>query len=184
MLVLPFLLHLSSICFQLHGKSSQHAKIYTFCIFSAVCSFFSLQCSANRQLGCVEWFGWQGFSVGWCPAYWFQYWWYDSCQPYLKWSSLCLFWHQQSFFGGSTTDIRSVSGKVNPSLLLRLTNKGNLLHVDGWDKFKSIQADIYKVNGTEVKSFKQWNGEDIDISSLPHGVYIIKLGSQAAKFNK
>ena len=88
------------------------------------------------------------------------------------------------FFGGSTTDIRSVSGKVNPSLLLRLTNQGNLLHVDGWVKSKSIQAEIYQANGTEVKFLKQWNGEDIDISSLPHGVYIIKLGSQAAKFNK
>ena len=88
------------------------------------------------------------------------------------------------FFGGSTTDIRSVSGKVNPSLLLRLTNQGNLLRVDGWDKSKSTQAEIYQANGTEVKLLKQWNGEDIDISSLPHGVYIIKLGSQAAKFNK
>ena len=88
------------------------------------------------------------------------------------------------FFGGGTTDIRTVRGTVKPSLFLRLTHQGNILRVEGWDKSKTGLVDIYQANGSKIRSFKSWNGLDIDVSSLPHGIYIIKIGSKAAKFNK
>lgn len=43
--------------------------------------------------------------------------------------------------------------------------------------------EIYSIDGKKVLD-KIYQNDDIDISSLPQGLYIIKIGNQSLKFNK
>lgn len=43
--------------------------------------------------------------------------------------------------------------------------------------------EIYSIDGKKILG-TFYQGDDIDISSLPQGLYIIKVGNQSLKFNK
>ncbi|MDD7317265.1 MAG: T9SS type A sorting domain-containing protein [Prevotella sp.] len=89
-------------------------------------------------------------------------------------------------FGLNTSGITTVtrSGEQKGKLLLHVTNNGSTVSVSGWQAGKSSDVKFYNTSGSLVKELKQWSGSDIDITSLPKGVYIIKVGDKAAKFNK
>ena len=47
-----------------------------------------------------------------------------------------------------------------------------------------VSVEIYSISGEKLISIHQYNGEDINISELSNGVYIMKIGNQIFKFIK
>lgn len=59
----------------------------------------------------------------------------------------------------------------------------NLIVKGGQDLFGST-LNIYSISGMRVKSVPQWNGEAVNVSMLPSGIYILNLQSKTVKFMK
>lgn len=89
-------------------------------------------------------------------------------------------------FGSTTTAIDAVStGKAaTGKLLLYVPKDAGILTVKGWATGSEADVVIYTTTGAVTQKLKGWKGENIDVSNLPKGTYIIKVGSKAAKFNK
>lgn len=60
----------------------------------------------------------------------------------------------------------------------------NVLYINGYDAAKKNKLGIYDVSGKAVKNLSKWAGEPIDLSSLPKGVYILKVNNNTIKFRK
>lgn len=69
-------------------------------------------------------------------------------------------------------------------LTVTVFTDGNTLRVNGWNDSVSAMLDIYDLNGKKLVHAMEWNGQDINISSLPKGIYILKIGTNTAKFRK
>ncbi len=70
------------------------------------------------------------------------------------------------------------------SLTLTVFADGNTMHVNGWNNSVSASLDIYDLNGKKFVHINEWKGQDTDISHLAEGIYILKIGSNTAKFKK
>lgn len=61
---------------------------------------------------------------------------------------------------------------------------GSSLTVFGWDSDETASLKLYNASGSLVKQVDGWNGSQVDISDLPHGVYILNIGGKSAKIRK
>ena len=62
--------------------------------------------------------------------------------------------------------------------------QSGIIKVDGWDSSRCATVYVYGVGGQQYYCQPDWSGADIDISSLPKGVYIIKIENQTTKIRK
>lgn len=69
------------------------------------------------------------------------------------------------------------------AMTLFVARDGSYVSVRGW-KGDKAQVSIYAINGQRVLANGNWTGGDIDVSSLAHGIYVIKVGDKSAKFRK
>lgn len=69
-------------------------------------------------------------------------------------------------------------------LTLTVSTDGTEMCVDGWDSSQMASLRVYDASGRSVMHSERWQGETIDISSLPQGVYVVKAGTHTAKFRK
>ena len=69
-------------------------------------------------------------------------------------------------------------------LTLTVSTDGTEMCVDGWDSSQMASLRVYDASGRSVMNSERWQGETIDISSLPQGVYVVKAGTHTAKFRK
>lgn len=90
------------------------------------------------------------------------------------------------YFGSTVNAIESIrTGKTaGGKLLLYAPKDAGYVAVKGWTPGTAADVAIYTTTGAVTKKLKGWKGENIDITNLPKGVYIIKVGSKAAKFNR
>ena len=61
--------------------------------------------------------------------------------------------------------------------------KNNLV-VKGGQELYGSDMNIYSVTGMQVLRVAAWQGETIDVSQLPAGVYVINIQSETIKFVK
>lgn len=61
---------------------------------------------------------------------------------------------------------------------------GNSLIVKGWDSTEAARIEIFGTNGALLKRNDKWCGEEVDISALPSGIYVVKIGNKTAKIKK
>lgn len=61
---------------------------------------------------------------------------------------------------------------------------GSMLRVNNWNSDKPARVAIYSLQGVRVIASNEWNGADIDISSLVSGIYVIQVDGKTAKFRK
>ena len=80
----------------------------------------------------------------------------------------------QSYASKVGADLNSLRVTVNPSRT-SLTLSG---YEDG------CRLEIYSITGSRVLMIPAYRGEDIDISHLTSGVYVVKVGNQIQKFVK
>lgn len=91
---------------------------------------------------------------------------------------------QKIVFSAVATAITKPTALTQERLTLTISADGSWLRVNGWNTDQTATLQLYATSGATVAQQAQWNGESVDISALPHGVYILKIGSHTAKFRK
>ena len=86
-------------------------------------------------------------------------------------------------FEGIWTGVEGVS-KEATSLRLRSNPVEAILSVEGYDGSKPAVVSIYSIAGREALHVENWKGEDINVSHLPTGVYILRINNSTLKFIK
>ncbi|MBD5269412.1 MAG: T9SS type A sorting domain-containing protein [Bacteroides sp.] len=86
-------------------------------------------------------------------------------------------------FEGKWTGVEGVS-KEATSLRLRSNPVEAILSVEGYDGSKPAVVSIYSIAGREALPVENWKGEDINVSHLPTGVYILRINNSTLKFIK
>lgn len=81
-----------------------------------------------------------------------------------------------------TTGLEGVVADSAAQIRLRENPVGNLLLVEG--AFSDSALAIYSVNGVCYVSLSHWQGESLDVSSLPAGLYILSIDNKTVKFYK
>lgn len=81
------------------------------------------------------------------------------------------------------TDLTSGIGGVSANTVqpFSVSVSGNLLRVKG---AAAAALTIYATTGQVVKQVPNYAGSDVNIATLQPGVYLVKVGNQAAKFSK
>lgn len=84
------------------------------------------------------------------------------------------------------TGVETVTaGKADgAALLLHVMSDGNVLKVSGWDSARQATLEVFNLQGMTLARLAGWHGQDVDVSGLPAGVYVVKIGNKAAKFIK
>lgn len=74
---------------------------------------------------------------------------------------------------GSSADVIVIPNPVVDMITLR-----------GADEFVGSEINVYSIDGQNKLRISEWNGESIDVSYLPAGIYIINTQSKNLKFVK
>lgn len=78
-----------------------------------------------------------------------------------------------------------IAGKAaGAALLLHVMSDGHVLKVSGWDGARQATLEVFNLQGMTLARLAGWHGQDVDVSGLPAGVYVVKIGNKAAKFIK
>ena len=72
---------------------------------------------------------------------------------------------------------------ANPSRL-GLSVSRSSLKVTGWNAGESATVALYSMSGQCCYQDNSWSGEVINISTLPSGVYVLKVNNETFKFSK
>lgn len=86
-------------------------------------------------------------------------------------------------FSGNWTGVTMAKAE-QVALSLRENPVGKVLSVVGYDSSKAAQLSVYSIAGREVVRVNAWKGEDIDVSQLPSGIYILRINQTTLKFVK
>ena len=86
------------------------------------------------------------------------------------------------FTPNSTTSLLTLQKEavVGPEISV----KSGIIKVEGWDTSRTATLSVYSVGGQQMLSISEWKGADIDINTLPKGVYVIKIENQTTKIRK
>lgn len=76
-----------------------------------------------------------------------------------------------------------VSDVIANSSQLGLNISHNALKITGWNG-NSTPVNIFGVSGQCYYNEANWNGSEIDITTLPTGVYVLKVNNETFKFRK
>lgn len=87
------------------------------------------------------------------------------------------------FHPSNPSAITTVKNDGSQEMTLFVARNGNYVRVNGWMGDKA-QVSIYALNGQQVLALGNWKGSDINVSALPSGIYVIKVGNKSAKFRK
>ena len=60
----------------------------------------------------------------------------------------------------------------------------DMITLRGADEFVGSEINVYSIDGQNKLRISEWNGESIDVSYLPAGIYIINTQSKNLKFVK
>lgn len=60
----------------------------------------------------------------------------------------------------------------------------DMITLRGADEFVGSEINVYSIDGQNKLRITNWNGESIDVSDLPAGIYIINTQSKNLKFVK
>ena len=60
----------------------------------------------------------------------------------------------------------------------------DMITLKGADEFVGSEINVYSIDGQNKLRISEWNGESIDVSYLPAGIYIINTQSKNLKFVK
>lgn len=87
-------------------------------------------------------------------------------------------------FSNTSTGIEPMTAVQKSKLSLTVDNAGLSVFVNGWGNRGSARLVVYSMSGGTEVNIGEWNGTKVDVSSLPHGIYILKVGNEAVKFKK
>ena len=91
---------------------------------------------------------------------------------------------QRIVIGDDATAIGSVHNDASDGLTLTVASDGSSMTVGGWHEDQTATLELFDVAGHALARQAAWHGEAVNISSLPSGVYVLRIGSHTAKFRK
>lgn len=92
---------------------------------------------------------------------------------------------QAIVFSDGQGSVRTITaGGQSAQLTAFVPRDGSCLTVFGWDSDETAALKLYNASGSLVKQIDGWNGSQVDISELPHGVYVLNIGGKSAKIRK
>lgn len=72
----------------------------------------------------------------------------------------------------------------NGKLQLSVNAGSDVIRVSGCETGKSYSVGVYDLQGKKILAIDNWNGDDVNVGSLPHGVYVFKINETTLKFRK
>lgn len=69
------------------------------------------------------------------------------------------------------------------NLLISVKAGSNIIEIGGYDNSKNYSVDIFNTAGAKVLGYANWRGEQLNISSLSKGVYVLKINNTTLKFS-
>lgn len=70
------------------------------------------------------------------------------------------------------------------TLRLRQNPVDDILYVEGYAVGVPTRLSVFSIAGREAVRIEHWHGEDVDVSQLPKGVYILRINHTTLKFVK
>ena len=86
---------------------------------------------------------------------------------------------QKLMFSNATTGVNDVVKDV-PELKVKVYDR--LLRLEGWNPGTPANVAVYAVSGTCAYRNASWTGEEISLTGLPAGVYLLKVNQVTLKF--
>ena len=83
-----------------------------------------------------------------------------------------------SFIDNSTDGIGKAEAVANN---VRVYARENLIYIEGAEQGR---VEVFALNGTQCLAVAQWSGQPVDVSALPKGIYVLKVGNASFKFKK
>ena len=80
------------------------------------------------------------------------------------------------WFIADPTGVKSATAKH-----LTVAYRDGVIYVDGWTEGKT-DVIFYDLSGNMHGRISAWNGEQINVSHLPKGMYILKIKGYSMKF--
>lgn len=87
-------------------------------------------------------------------------------------------------FGSATNGISQIKTEGAPGQSIFISSDGNDLTIKGWNPSVYADLSIFTVGGAQLLNEERWNGQPVNISSLPKGVYVVRVGKRTGKFRK
>lgn len=84
-------------------------------------------------------------------------------------------------FGGTVTGISQTASAASG---VKAAIVGDELRLVGYDSSQPLPAALYGMNGSLFMSVKALTADAVNVSSLPKGIYILKLGDKSFKLYK
>lgn len=84
-------------------------------------------------------------------------------------------------FQGSWMGVESA--RVESSIQLKENPVGAYLGVEAYNG-AATTLSVYSISGREAVRVERWKGEDVDVSRLPSGLYILHINQSTIKFIK
>jgi len=86
-------------------------------------------------------------------------------------------------FSGDWSSVRKV-GDGRPTLRIVENPVGDELRLDGHDSGRPTTLTVYSIAGRQAVRISSWNGESVNVSTLPKGVYLLQADNVTLKFMK
>ena len=67
------------------------------------------------------------------------------------------------------------------NLLISVKSGSNIIEIGGYDNSKNYSVDIFNTAGAKVLGYANWRGEQLNISSLSKGIYVLKINNTTLK---
>lgn len=84
----------------------------------------------------------------------------------------------------SLTGVGMAGHKAVPDLFVYPNPVVDYLNMAGWDAEEKADIAIYSITEQPFHAQKEWRGAPIPVSSLPQGLYILKVNDRSFKFRK
>lgn len=88
------------------------------------------------------------------------------------------------FGEGTPSAVEALKTDKVSKITVFVPRDGNSLMVKGWDSTEATRLEIFGTNGALVQRNDKWCGQQVDISALPSGIYVVRIGNKTAKIKK
>ena len=83
----------------------------------------------------------------------------------------------------ANSSVKSITGS-SADVIVTPNPVVDMITLRGADEFVGSEINVYSIDGQNKLRISEWNGESIDVSYLPAGIYIINTQSKNLKFVK
>lgn len=88
------------------------------------------------------------------------------------------------FGQGAPSAVETLKSDKSSKITVFVSRDCSNLNVKGWNRTDASRLEIFGINGALMMRNNSWRGEQTDISALPSGIYVVRIGNITAKIKK